>query len=480
MAQSAVLADGLIKLDRNGTTLLGINTGIPANSPSLRKLAGQRRQSGWIARNGSLETWTPAGFVEHEGRVHVYGPLFEGRTFDELINDESSNRIESVARVADALAALEANEIVPPAFHTRGFVVADDGAVLVLPPDILGAIRDHQDYAERIARMERFIHPDRSNAENASFAIAASTYYVLTGTFPYTGTDEEELHARTRAADPLPANMRVIGIRDDISQTLQEQLAPQDDKPPLPPSDWASLLRTWQKEGTTRALTDEEREAAEQQAQQRNERIERSFRRREGMRRNGRKALIIAAIVIIVGSVPATIIRNALAPRATAGLPPAEVVTVFYTSINSLDHMTMEDAVIDNAAVELTREVTNLFVLDRQRMSVEMESGFVDAAAWRDAGMPTLSNGRVPYGVYGLELETLPAPDGEVWFRASYERWVPDYDNAEITGRTGILGLDNVDIVRLRQDRREDWVIYEREVVSSDPIDLDALREAEG
>ena len=321
--------------------------------------------------------------------------------------------------------------------------------------------------------MERFNHPDRSPGDNVGFSLAACAYYVITGEFPYDSDDEEDLHARVRAGSALAARYRDVTIRQDVSDALQNELVTGDAT--VGAGAWADRFHDWSEHGTRRPLSDADRKQLQEEADQARERTERTFRRKESVRRNGRTALIVAAIVIIVGSIPFTIIRNALAPRATAGLPADEVVQVFYSSINTLDHMTMEDAVVDRAGTDLIREVTNLFVIDRQRMSVEMESGFVDAQAWRDEGMPTLPASRAPYGVANLELDALDAPEGEQRFAASYERWMPDYEQAELTGRAGVMGLRVTDHVFMRLDR-EDWVIYRIDRISEEAIDVGELR----
>ncbi|MFW6293003.1 MAG: hypothetical protein ACOC7V_11880 [Spirochaetota bacterium] len=471
--QSSIIADGLIIVARAGDEYLGVDTGIPSNSPSLRKLAGQQRQTGWLVRGGAVERWRPLGFVEHGGRVHVYGPLVRGRFFAEVLDDDSIDRLAALETVAAALASLEQEGVASFAFPTRTIVLLDEGGVLVMPPDIMQAIREHQDYEARIARMERFNHPDRKPEQNLGFAVASSAYYILTGSYPFDSDDEEELHARVRAASPVPASCRDVSIRDEVSTALQTELTTAE--PGMALADWVETLHEWRATGVRTALSDEERERREQTAAQAIERLEKSFRRKEVVRRHGRTALIVAVIVIIVGTIPGTILRNALAPRATAGLPPAEVVRAFYTSINSLDHMTMEDAVVEDAGKPLIREVTNLFVMDRQRMAYEMESGLVDAQQWRDSGMPELSAGRTPYGVANLGLEALEAPEGERRYEARYERWMPDYEQAELTGSAGIIGRRVVDVVSLRRDR-DDWVIYEIDRRSEEEIDQDALR----
>ncbi|MFW5741653.1 MAG: hypothetical protein ACOCW3_00270 [Spirochaetota bacterium] len=471
--QSPIISDGLIIVERGGNEYLGVDTGIPANSPSLRKLAGRQRQTGWLVRNGAMERWRALGFVERNGRVHVYGPLVRGRFLADVLEDESADRLAALEVVATALTVLENEGATSFAFHTRTVILLDDGGVLIMPPDIMQAIREHQDYAARIARMERFNHPDRKPEDNTGFAIAASAYFIITGAYPFDSDDEEELHARVRAASPIPASYRDVTIRDEVSSTLQRELTAQESG--MTTAEWVDVLRAWRASGVRTELDDEQRRRREQTAEQAIARLEEGFRRRELVRKHGRTALVVAVVVILVGTIPGTIIRNALAPRATADLPPEEVVRTFYTSINSLDHMTMEDAVVDDAGKPLIREVTNLFVMDRQRMSVEMESGFVDAQQWRDSGMPTLSDGKSPYGVANLELEALEAPEGERRYEADYERWLPDYEQAELTGRAGIMGRRIVDIVSLRRDR-DDWVIYEIDQRSEEEIDLDELR----
>lgn len=472
--QSPIISDGLILVERGGDEYLGVDTGIPSNSPSLRKLAGQQRQTGWLVRGGEVERWRPLGFVERDGRVHVYGPFVRGRFLTDVLDDDSIDRLAVLETVAAALGALEREGAAAFAFHTRTIVVLEGGGVLVMPPDIMQAIREHQDYAERIARMERFNHPDRKPEDNTGFAVAAAAYYVITGSYPFDSKDEEELHARVRAASPIPASYRDVTVRDEVSSRLQTELTTPDAGTSA--ADWVETLREWRTAGVRTTLSDEERERREQAAAQGIERLEKRFRRSEAVRKKGRTVLIAAVIVIIVGTIPGTIIRNALAPRATAGFPPAEVVRAFYTSINSLDHMTMEDAVVDDAGKALIREVTNLFVMDRQRMGYEMESGFVDAQQWRDTGMPTLSAGKTPYGVANLQIVAMEAPEGERRYEARYERWLPDYEQAEVTGRAGITGRRIVDIVSLRQDR-EDWVIYDIDRQSEEEIDLERLRE---
>lgn len=469
------VANGLISVERDGNTLTGIATGIPTNSFTIRKLASRRRDNGWIFRDNQLDEWCPVGLTEHAGTIYVIGPAAPGVLLDEALLDEKRDRVKDLVTVASALAALHRDGVSIGRMHTQSMLLLDDGGALVLPPDIGLTIRDHQNLEGQFRTMDLFSHPDKDPEDNVGFFLAAITYFVLTGRYPFEAAEAEELHGRIRNGRPIAARHRRFSLRADVSDYLSATLGGESYEPS--PSVWAERLLSWSREGFSTQLTDQEHDEIALQAEAEIQKLNRLFDRKETIRRNWRKWLIVATIVFVVGMVPGTIIRNALRPRLTAGFLPDEVVTAFYTSVNTMDHMTMEDAVVDKAGRSLIREVTNMFVIDRQRMAVEMQSGMIDAQAWRDAGMPPMENSRVPYGVAYLSLEPLSAPAEEAAYRATYERWLPDppeSPDAPIPARP-YIGYLVTDDLRLRQDR-EDWVIYEIVSLTADEIDVDALQ----
>jgi hypothetical protein len=473
------VAPGLIRVEKDGQSFTGIDTRIPTNSPTLRRFAGQNRGNGWIVREGTLTRWNSIGFVEWDGTIHVYGEVFSGRFLDDVLNDENVDRLEAIARIADAYAALDRNGVEIQPIHTRSIILLDDGGAFVLPADVMQAIREHQDYAEQLRSIQRFNHPDRSPKENIGFFVAVATYYVLTGRYPYDGEDSETLHARIRLGQPVPARYVRFDLQDEVSRELDRALKLASGVPD--PTRWAALLKGWVSEGVTQARSEEELAELRKEAGRETARAERAFRRKEGLRKNGRTALIVTVIAIAVLSVPATILRNALRPPLTTGMSPSEVVTAFYTSINALNHSLMEDAVTNGAGGALIREVTSLYVTERQNQAygieaavasgTEMQGSFVDAQAWRDDGMPALSGRQVPYGVANLQLEETSAPEGERRFLVSYERWLPEYPDVGGTVEgPGYLVYLMQDDVRLRAGRKA-WVIYSIDTITQNEVD---------
>jgi hypothetical protein len=473
------VGNGLISVERDGETVTGITTGIPTNSFTIRKLASGRRDNGWITRGDELVEWHSRGLMEHSGHIYATGPEARGIFVDDALRDKTRDRVKDLVTIASALATLSGADISIGQIHTRCMLLLEDGGALVLPPDIAQAIREHQDLPGRLRTTELFNHPDQDPSNNAGFFLATITYFVLTGGYPFVADTAEELHGRIRSGKPVHARHRCLTLRTDISDTLASTLSGTAYE--SSPAVWAQRILRWSEEGFEAELAEAEREAARVEAEAEIQKIDRLFVRNESVRKNWRKWLIIAGIIVAVGAVPATIIRTALQPRATEGLLPDQVVTVFYSSVNSLDHMTMEDAVVDKAGRALVREVTNMFVIDRQRMGVEMRSALVDAKVWREEGMPPIEDNRTPYGTYNISLEPLDAPENEAAFRATYERWLPVSAESPDGPQplVSYIGYLMTDELRLRMDK-EDWVIYEITSLSVEELDMDLLRQESG
>jgi hypothetical protein len=472
---------GIATVERNEKRYLGINTNIPAGSFSLRKLAAERRQPGLIVRNGETEKWLAYGFVEHGGSMYVYGDLQPARNIDDFLEAPLSEQLRFLSELAGAYAALGKDA---PRFHTKAILRLDDGGFLFLPPEIREAIREHEGAEATMERFEPFNHPDQDPVDGAAFVFASLAYRAITGSVPFPGDTEEDLHARIRSRQLIEPRYKRLELRPEISTLLSSALTGASE--PLPPQEWSRVLQEWADEGVDRELSAEERAQLSAAAQVAKRKVERTFARKESVRRNWRLAMIITAVVVVVGSIPGTIIYNALQPRQTAGFSPEEVVTAYYLAMNNLDHMIMEDAVVGNAGRDYIREVTNLFVISRQRMSVEFTTGFRDAQAWRDEGMPELTNSEVPYGVANLSLSAVSAPAEERAFEATYERWLPEYPDVDLEDAEQLeasaaryVGVSVTDRVLLRRDK-EDWVIYQIERLSQEPIDLEELRASVG
>ncbi len=465
--QIEIMAQGLLKIERGEATFLGIVTDIPRRSSTSQMFStnrsGSLRMPGWVIRGNIVEEWLPAGFTEHEQRVLVYGPYLEGVTLEETLTREPVEVLSLLERLTAAVALLEERQLPLHKLHTRGVVFLNDGGTLLLPGELMRTIREHQPIEDQIRYYESMNHPDLEPAQNLSYFLASMVYRAVTGQYPYRAERSEDLHLKVRAGysiDPVYHDPR---IREDLSNLVIEIL-----RDPLnhrhEPSEWIVRLHDWASVGPFQEVTEQGKAALLQQAEARWKRMTKRFKRREFVRKHGKVTVLIAAMVLIVGTIPGTIISKALAPRATHGYPPEKVVFTFYDSMNNLDQATMQECVTNGAGKEEINQVMNLYVTSRMRMSVEMKTGVLPAQSWVDSGKPALKPTTFVFGVSGLKMKLVNQDPLDVVISATYLKWQPEFPQSESKAGAAQSVIKNTayqrtDVLHLKKDRG-DWVIY--------------------
>ncbi|TVR02695.1 MAG: hypothetical protein EA403_08205 [Spirochaetaceae bacterium] len=466
------LTDGLVSIHRSGEAFLGIVTYIPAKPVSTAALARENPGHGWMVHGATVTPWRIAGVTQHEGRIVLYGEAVAARPLSEFLRLDWEHLLPYLARVADGFRVAEREGLEIGPVHTRSILLTDDGGLLFLPAALSAAIATQQSAGNRMEFFSVYTHPGRTDRENRSFALAVMAYRGLTGEFPFSTTDEDELRNLMRARAPMEAWLRNPEILPEVSQQIDAVLRPEHTDT-IDAAVWTERFRQWRHESVFRPITDEERSEILARAAVADKRSSGVFRRREFWRKHWKRVVTIALVVALVGSVPGTIIRNRLQPRQTAGLPPTEVVRAFYGAINEFNHALMEDAVVDGAAREEIRMVTNLFVMSRMRMAVEMTSGFIDADEWRREGSPPIPEGAMPWGTALLELEPIRVEENEVVYQARFEMWMPgepgepgrpveqapSSTDTAVVERVAAQGFRRTERLWLRPDG-EDWVIF--------------------
>ncbi len=464
---------GLVHLERDEKTYLGIAVGKPGRTFGLRKLTEASGPRGWIVSGNEISAWDTHGIVEHEDNVYLYGAFCDPTPLSVIIALPVDEALGCIERLAHALDVLTRADRCPKRIHTRGVLFLQSGEILFLGDRVIDSIADMSDESTRIEEMERLNYPDYDGPGNGSFAVSVLLYRVLCGQWPYKAETEEDIHTHIREAHALGPEL----YRPDLDLTVAKSVfAAVRNQGTKTFEDWSREIHDWRDSGYTRTIDEKEREELQKRATSARITMDKSLGRREMVRKHWKQVVVITLGIIIAGSIPMSMLRNHLAPRRTAGMAPQEVVEAFLFGQNELDHDLMDDAVIDGAGRQYIREVTNLFVVSRMRMSVEMDSGIIDPVNWTADGRPALEPGRWVYGVVNPEFEQLSGSSNETVFRVRYERWSPDQDThgdpEEIDLETpmGFIGVRREDIFRLRLDG-SDWVIFELETVSRERIE---------
>ncbi len=147
--------------------------------------------------------------------------------------------------------------------------------------------------------------------------------------------------------------------------------------------------------------------------------------------------------------------------------------------MNSLDHMLMQDCVIDKAGKAEIKEVTQLYVLSRVSKGYEGRSNILPADEWQRQGSPELIPPQSVFGVTDLHL--LQEAEGVLpVFTATYKKWLPAPQEEEQirepaaapAPRAGFapLSFEVKERVFLK-NHRGDWVIFKIERLDMIPIE---------
>jgi len=457
MSITADRAEGFVHLTVDGSARLGVKI-----SGHKRSMAGQlqslRKGHGWIVTGERIESWEIEGLIEHGGAIYAYGPFHESAPITEIFTMQTDDAIERLTRIVSSIRTLIERSNDPQRYEPDLILSLNDGGLLLLPGDIIDGVLSAQTESERVGAFDTFNHPDLEGERNACFLVGVLAYRVLTGKLPYSAETTEEVHQRIREHRVLPPHLALPGTRIELSDLTVRSL---DAEQSASLDEWQRVLERSLSEGVRSEIPAEERIRLEEEGQRFSKSAESGYQRRDFFRKNWRTMAIVAGIVVIVGAVGGTILKNALKPRITQGMSPKQVVSLFYTSMDSFNSQAMQDCVIDGAGKAAINEATNLFVISRVREGYEGTTGYVPAQKWLDEGKPQLPSGTSVYGV--ADLKIVQSSTGE--FTVSYQKWEPvqSSGNQPQEGSGPVLmkvqGWTMQDKVYLK-DEGKFWAIY--------------------
>jgi len=438
---------------------LTVPVGSPARGTALSRILSLRSSPGWIANPPSLKEWKFTGVTEQAGETVLYGPGMPGRTLAEIVLLPPAEALPFFIRLAEALQLLKERSVPLFPLQTDAVVFCQDGGVLLLPAEVMGELRGLRPFSMNRDTFECIHNPDLRREDAVSFSLGALLYRAVTGAFPFRGESPEDIHEQMRKLEILPP----AGAAEQAGQFILASMSrARRGIPAL--EEWAENLRSWQAAGAlARTNAAGAATSASPAAQKR-------FRRRVFWEKNWRTALIIAAIVIVVGAGLGSILKNVFAPRLTKGYSPLMVVQAFYASMNKLDQLTMSACVVGGAGKGEINEVTNLYVISRVSTGYEGRSNIVDAEEWDKAGRPPIPFPQTLYGVTGLVIRQ-EQPEPAPVFLVSYDKWtpLPVSDTAPASQTPRYQGNRVQDRVFLKKDHG-DWVMYKIDRIRSDPL----------
>ncbi len=463
------------RLDLNGEALLGIPAGPRHNQYSLAQLGAVAQSDGWIVSDfdaehpPTIQVWRFAGHRHHGEQVYVVGPWVDGVTLDAALAERPSPiRSRRLHRLAMALEALAERVDFTGPLQGDAVVFTDDDRLLFLPPAVMQRLNGVKSPAERLMHVERYLHPHRQGPDQLAFALGVAVYRILCGRYPFDGDSEEDMHDRVRGFPVVSPRTFQPSAPEELCDAVLASLG-QGTKAVPTLASWGLLLGGGAASDALAELGDPAPEvlrAAEAEAEQ----AERRFARNRFFNRNWRRLLGWGAGAAVALAILVPIVGRGLAPPVTRGLEPAEVVELFYESINAMDTEPMEDAVTGDAGRGLINETLHMFLESRMALANRGGSRVVSAPEWDELGRLEAPPFRV-YGITDLEIHAEQGQPQPI-FRARYHFWTPNLEGmVSDTDPPGVLVTERL---WLRWDGK-DWEIERLESVEREPIPASAL-----
>ena len=459
------------ELMEGGVRRLAVQVGDTARGRALTRILALKTSPGWHVKGGEIREWRFEGLAEKEGFPLLYGPHVAGRSLVTILVLPLPAALGFLSRLVQALRLLAERRIPWFPLQTDSVVFEDREGVLFLPPDVMREIRDLNSFEQSRESYESINHPDLKGEALASFSIAALLYRISTGRFPFTAADAEEMHEQARKLEIDAPSGIVPGLDPELSALVMAGLG-KSRRGAVSLAEWSEKLDAWQKKELYLVLPPGEREKALQEAESRQQASGKSFRRRMFWEKNWKIIGVIVIAAAVVGAGAGGTLKNMLAPRLTRGYPPRKIVETFYTSMNTLDHQTMQSCVIGGAGKGEINEVTVLYVTSKVTQGYQGKSTIVSAADWDKRGRPKLESPSVLFGVTGLSVAQEQGEPVPV-YRAQFDLWnpaqAPDTAGGAAQAAPKSEGHRVIDRLWVKQDKG-DWVIYRIERLRQDPL----------
>jgi len=451
--------------DVENTPSACFDTGLDPRSFARTKMSQSMIEPGFIVHpDGSHEVWRSAGVKEVNNHMRVWGPLFNGKRLDLLIEQAGTQQQESLqAAVFWIRAKMFLGETHSTLNPGAAFICHEDskdgahkkGSVFFSPEHLSNRCL----YTEGL-EIDRYNCPDLLGIDAAAFCAAVMLYKILSGVHPYPSAD---IFQDMREGVFLPLRLTVPELDEKLSGLINEALLLPVEKKRTSKSgiDILSeiLKMLMNKEGKItdvsslfHALPAEDKQQREKEKKlfqfKQNSIVKtKRFAIRNKYVLMGVAAGLIFALVIVFSTVKSVTHR-----WTTVDMTSEQVITAYYEAFSSLDHQRME-ACIQGADKNDITVAVNFYAVSRTRQAYENSPtmSVIPAKVWRDMGgeLPSQS----AFGVTDLSVNFISGSEDAplIIYRADYVLWSPVDDYAR----------HRSDILTLKRDNRKNWRIIE-------------------
>ncbi|MDR1655829.1 MAG: hypothetical protein LBR96_07515 [Treponema sp.] len=424
----------IFTFEPEGEKVLGFDTGLDAQGFAQAKLAQFITEQGFILYpEGRKETWKPAAVIEADSpaapgegkRMIIRGPAFEGERLDSILED-NRRREDALDALRFWIRARQKDESVP--IWPGAVIVQASGAVL-FPPDFLCTRCLQAEGSEALfSGRDAYVNPALKGEEAAAFSAAVMLYRIFAEKLPWDLTSAapgDTLHQDMSEGVFLPVRLAAPGLDERLAALIDRTLFPGKGGKRADLGEFAAVLEG-PPSSFVKTLSESELHALEEERKKLRKRKTASVQSRRFVIRNSTIIAAIAVAVLVAGLIARSIVAGQKDRPTTKGMRAEEVVSAYYNSFNTLDHIMMEACVIEKAGKEDINMVTNFFVMSKVRQAYEIgQLTMLSAPEWKAQGSPALP---VPvFGITDLSVELNGGDESRelISYETSYKIYYP-------------------------------------------------------
>lgn len=436
------------------------DTGLDPRSFARTKMSQSLIEPGYVVKaDGSHDVWKASGVNENDGFMRVYGPLFQGKRLDLLLDEISSQTLGNKEALGAVISWIKAKMFLgetKSALNPGASFYSPDGSVFFAPEYLSTRCL----YLEGVLQ-DRYNCPDLAGMEATAFCAGLMLYKIFTGVHPYPSS---EIYQDMREGVFMPINFAYPGLNEKLAKLIQSALLLPVDKKQL--SRKNKLLRSGIDilTGILEVLSSEEpvitslsKEKTDQTEKDKKIFLIKQYITVRSARFAVRNKYLLVGVsigVLFLLFVAFSTAKSFSSRLTTAGLSPETVVTVYYDAFSSLNHDLMEACILGASRTDVNAALS-IFAIYKQRQAYEMSTrtSIKQAKIWKENGneLPAPD----VFGVTDLTVEKIGGDESEglVLYRADYELWSPMED----------FSRSRSDRLMLKTDKRKNWRIVEIE-----------------
>ncbi|MFW6363303.1 MAG: hypothetical protein ACOC0D_05610 [Spirochaeta sp.] len=402
------MQDIFTSLEKEGKRYLAIRTGILSGSKAVRKLYRDKLPEGYVIQEDSYFSWKPGGWETLDNEICLIGDYLEGMPLSAVLQLPPSQSLRRIQELYNALTVAEQNSISPQEITFHSLFFLESGGILFIP-------------AKLDTQHPVLSHPDCSTPSSAkTYAVTYLLYTILCGEQPY----------------PEQRDTKGPSVFSSV-----EVISPLYFQPALSPeaSHW---ITTGIKRPAANRIKPSNMDAlfAEIFSKIDDGRIQFPINPAAGLDRERRKRdlkfhmaagihsrLPLLAVAGIVALIAGFFMVSGLGGNQNGldftSLDSTEIVQLYYSSLNTLDHETMEGITAERAASGEIREVLHVALNEKVQMAHSLGDGIVTPQEYLDGA--ELGQMQVVYGISDVSIERIEDNGTTRTYRVELIKWSP-------------------------------------------------------